>query len=247
LWGAGQMMFNKSMIIVDDDVDVHDHRQVLNAVCSNTSPSSDMIISHGPLDVLDHSSPSFAYGSKLGIDATRKFTEEIKKKTPPIDTDKQKALEFLHSKVITCVELTGNAVLCSIDKKNQSITGLKQDLSSAGLSGIDFVVLVDPDVDISDLYAVVWVVAANIDPERDVTFIKTPTGQSVAIIDGTFKFYRSDMFPRKWPNVVVSEENTIQEINKRWEDLGLGKCLPSPSLKYSKLHHPPYAVVTIRE
>ncbi|MFQ5410820.1 MAG: menaquinone biosynthesis decarboxylase, partial [Phycisphaerae bacterium] len=72
----GQMMFTKFIIIVDEDVDVHDEQAVMFRVGANVDPRRDMFIVDGPLDILDHAAPYFGAGSKIGIDATRKIPGE---------------------------------------------------------------------------------------------------------------------------------------------------------------------------
>ncbi len=72
IWGTGQMMFSKGIVVVDQDIDPHDGAEVLFRVTSNVDPRRDLLFTDGPLDVLDHSSDRFAFGSKDGIDATRK-------------------------------------------------------------------------------------------------------------------------------------------------------------------------------
>jgi 4-hydroxy-3-polyprenylbenzoate decarboxylase len=72
IWGTGQMMFSKAIVVVDRDIDPHDLQEVLFRVTSNVDPRRDLLFTDGPLDVLDHSSDRFAFGSKVGIDATRK-------------------------------------------------------------------------------------------------------------------------------------------------------------------------------
>jgi len=76
LWGMGQMMFTKYIVVVNDDVDVHNTSQVLFRLCANTDPQRDTIITKGPADVLDHATSEFAIGTKMGIDATHKFPGE---------------------------------------------------------------------------------------------------------------------------------------------------------------------------
>jgi len=77
LWGLGQMMFTKAIVVVDDDVDVHNASEVLWAVSSSVDPARDVVIIPGtPTDTLDHAPSLPNYGSKLGIDATRKWKEE---------------------------------------------------------------------------------------------------------------------------------------------------------------------------
>ncbi len=85
LWGMGQMMFTKYLVVVDEDVDVHDTSQVLFRLCANTDPQRDSIFTKGPADVLDHATTNLACGSKLGIDATRKLPGEgCRQPWPPL-------------------------------------------------------------------------------------------------------------------------------------------------------------------
>lgn len=85
LWGMGQMMFTKYIVVVDDDVDVHNTSDVLFRLCANTDPQRDSIFTKGPADVLDHATSEIAIGSKLGIDATRKLAGEgFKRNWPPL-------------------------------------------------------------------------------------------------------------------------------------------------------------------
>ncbi len=85
LWGMGQMMFTKYIVVVDDDVDVHNTSEVLFRLCANTDPQRDSIFTKGPADVLDHATSEIAIGTKLGIDATRKLPGEgFKRPWPPL-------------------------------------------------------------------------------------------------------------------------------------------------------------------
>ncbi len=76
LWGMGQMMYTKTIIVVDRDVDPRDHSKVAWKAFNNVDPRRDLVIDAGPLDALDHASPEAHYGGRLGIDATRKLPEE---------------------------------------------------------------------------------------------------------------------------------------------------------------------------
>ncbi|MHB9006275.1 MAG: UbiD family decarboxylase [Limisphaerales bacterium] len=85
LWGMGQMMFTKYLVVVDDDVDVHNTSEVLFRLCANTDPQRDSLFTKGPSDVLDHATSEIASGSKLGIDATKKLPGEgFKRPWPPL-------------------------------------------------------------------------------------------------------------------------------------------------------------------
>lgn len=76
MWGLGQMMLTKFIVVVDEDVDVHNLSEVTWKVFNHTDPSRDCLIQKGPLDVLDHSCDILGFGGKMGIDATRKWESE---------------------------------------------------------------------------------------------------------------------------------------------------------------------------
>ncbi|MEM1209252.1 MAG: UbiD family decarboxylase domain-containing protein, partial [Planctomycetota bacterium] len=76
IWGAGQMAWTKAIVVVDKDVDVHDHEAVLFHLAANCDPGRDIEIVNGPLDILDHAAPRLGAGHKIGFDATRKLPDE---------------------------------------------------------------------------------------------------------------------------------------------------------------------------
>jgi len=76
IWGLGQAMFTKCIIVVDEDCDVQDVGEVVLRVTNNIDPERDIQFTLGPVDSLDHASRLPNYGSKMGIDATRKWKEE---------------------------------------------------------------------------------------------------------------------------------------------------------------------------
>ena len=93
LWGAGQMMFCKTLIVTDEDIDITDQKQLDSAILKNYLPERDTHFSRGPADVLDHTSPVCGYGGKMLIDATIKLPEEGGAHNPISDT----AFYFSHS------------------------------------------------------------------------------------------------------------------------------------------------------
>ena len=76
LWGMGQMMFAKVIVVVDSDVNVQDVREVAWRALNNIDAKRDVFFAEGPIDVLDHASVAMGFGGKLGVDATRKWKEE---------------------------------------------------------------------------------------------------------------------------------------------------------------------------
>lgn len=76
IWGLGQAMFTKVIVVVDEDVDVQNHSEVAWRALNNIDPERDIEFVHGPVDSLDHASRLPDYGSKMGIDATKKLASE---------------------------------------------------------------------------------------------------------------------------------------------------------------------------
>ncbi len=76
IWGLGLLSLAKSVVVVDERVNVHDYEEVFFRVCANVDPKRDVLLSEGPLDQLDHSPTLESYGGKLGIDATHKGPAE---------------------------------------------------------------------------------------------------------------------------------------------------------------------------
>ncbi len=76
IWGIGQMAWTKTIIVLDKEVNVHNYNEVAMHAFGNIDPQRDMSFTKGPLDILDHAAPIMGYGSKVGIDATRKWADE---------------------------------------------------------------------------------------------------------------------------------------------------------------------------
>jgi 4-hydroxy-3-polyprenylbenzoate decarboxylase len=76
MWGLGQMMFARNIVVLDDDVNIHDLSEVAWRVAGNVDAGRDIVLSQGPVDVLDHASPLPALGTRMGIDATRKSASD---------------------------------------------------------------------------------------------------------------------------------------------------------------------------
>jgi 4-hydroxy-3-polyprenylbenzoate decarboxylase len=83
IWGLGLLSLTKSVVVVDEGVDVHDYEEVFFRVCANVDPKRDVLLSEGPLDHLDHAPTLQFYGGKLGIDATHKGPAEGTREWPP--------------------------------------------------------------------------------------------------------------------------------------------------------------------
>ncbi len=100
LWGLGQLMFSKIIVVVDDDINIHDRKQVIWALSTRIDPQRDVFVVPGTVtDSLDHPSTLFNYGSKLGIDATRKGADEgYNRKWPEVLSMTEEVEKSVHEK-----------------------------------------------------------------------------------------------------------------------------------------------------
>ncbi|HBH85656.1 MAG TPA: menaquinone biosynthesis decarboxylase [Bacteroidales bacterium] len=243
LFGTGQMMFTKYLVAVSGDIDIRNYMELFIHVFNNTDFSKDLLFFRGPLDVLDHASDAFSFGGKLGVDATVKMTEESlgrKKNHPARYSDLFPGIkDFLENSTIYKynLDLLRNDIpllILSVDRTRdadiiQKVTTLQ---GSDRLSEFFRIILVvDHTVDTGDLFTVAWQVLGNSDPQRDHLFIS----DSSVLIDGTIKAFRKGGFPRKWPNIVCSDNETIASVDQKWNSLGLGQFIPSPSIKFRTL------------
>jgi 4-hydroxy-3-polyprenylbenzoate decarboxylase len=243
LLGAGQMMFTKYMIVVSGDTDIRNYRELAAHVFANVDLSKDLLFSHGPLDVLDHSSDGFSFGGKLGADATIKHIEESTGRDKNAISGNREISklrnEYLENDLIKSYNLSLfeediPILIISVDRSKDAsvIEKLKNVIRTNWPAGIfRLILIVDNTVDVNDFFMVAWQILANSDPKRDHEFLSP---QSL-IIDGTIKVYRKGGFPRKWPNIVSSGSNTIAAIDKKWNSLGIGEFISSPSARYIRL------------
>ncbi|HLG35420.1 MAG TPA: menaquinone biosynthesis decarboxylase [Bacteroidia bacterium] len=249
LWGAGQMMFNKFMIVVDGDIDIHNYEEVARYISENINPETDIHFTQGPVDVLDHSCSVMAFGGKMGIDATKKLPEEkIQSEFPsPQGGGLGVRLENLnplfpeiHHINDSLLQKGISIVIISVEKnRKHHLRELSEKLFQHELfSEIKIVLFLDHTIDITSVADAVWRFTNNIDPKRD-SFI---FGNHIAM-DGTRKTKELDGFDRDWPNILCSDEKTIQRVDEIWDKLGLGKFIPSPSLKYREQLYKGGAVV----
>jgi len=238
LWGAGQMMFNKILVVLDTKKPLSDYLEVGKAMSQNINPSTDIHFSKGPLDVLDHSASKLAFGGKMFFDATTKSDEEknstVKNNTILFESQKIKnAFPEIQSINEFLTQTDISFVIISIEKKlTNQVKTLSENILASGFCNIKCLMFVDSNIEIQDLATTFWVAMNNMDPERDNYIDKI---HNCLVIDGTRKRVSIDTFERDWPNVVTSAQETINAIDEKWESLGLGKMILSPSNKYRKL------------
>ena len=252
VWGAGQMMFNKVMAVTDSDVDLHDYVTLAKVISEKVDPLGDVHFSRGPVDILDHSSSVYAYGSKIGLDATSKLAPVQIASDPVADkpsVDKA-ALKSEFPEIVGIrddfLEAGISLVICSVRKsrKNHLRQIAERMIQNDRIQHVKFVVLTDDQADLTNLRQLTWLVANNIDPVRDCFVLDRNPGEKFPTlwIDGTCKDPELDGFSREWPNIVAMDPQTIRSVDEKWNSLNLGPLIPSPSAMLQTLVNSPGAI-----
>jgi 4-hydroxy-3-polyprenylbenzoate decarboxylase len=249
LWGAGQMMFNKIMVVTDEDVSLSDYGAFARMVSRNLDPSRDIHFSKGPVDILDHSSSAYAFGSKMGIDATRKLPEEapVKALKEPAWIDREgisRSFPMIRHIDDSLASKEISLLVLGVEKSHSNqVKEMGKELLVRGLvRGFKVILFADPAASLLDFPSLTWISANNIDPNRDCLIAgsgKSPV-QSL-IIDATRKTKESDGFERDWPNVIVMDSKTMKMVDENWDRFGLGPFIASPSNRYKTLVENPGA------
>jgi 4-hydroxy-3-polyprenylbenzoate decarboxylase len=258
MWGAGQMMFNKILVIADEGVSITDYQSLARYVFQNLNPATDIHFSQGPMDVLDHSCSKLGCGGKMCIDGTAKFDEEKEdhfewnRMVENLDSGNIMDM-FSEIKGINTTLLSKgiSCLVISVEKNRKGhIQELHQSLCTLPeMEGIKMILYVEHTIDAGDLTVALWRFCNNLDPRRDHFLVQRPSSvnsdKTFACIgfDGTRKTKELDNFGRDWPNVIVADDETIKAVDEKWEQLGLGPFLSSPSLKFKNQLYGQEAVV----
>ncbi len=259
MWGAGQMMFNKILVMADEGVTIQDYGSLAKYVFKNLNPATDIFFSTGPMDVLDHSCSKMGFGGKMCIDGTTKFDEELDENSlneiTPIDSVaiKNAIRSFSEINIANTSLLEKNipCLILSVEKNRKGhLKELHQQICSLKeLEGIKMILYVEHTVDANDLPTALWRFCNNLDPKRDFHLYenasKTYPDKTFACmgLDGTRKTKEFDNFNRDWPNIIVADDTTIKAVDEKWDQLGLGTFISSPSLKFKDQQYGEEAVV----
>lgn len=246
MWGAGQMMFTKMIVVVDGDVDIHNNLEVAKYISENVDPQQDIIYTSGPMDVLDHSCSKSSFGGKMGIDATNKHPEELRadvsisNKIKAIENKEKITSQFPEIKDIndSLLSLDVSLVVVSIEKNRKGhIKEINEQLFALDeFKNVKVIIYLEHTIDISDLADAVWRFSNNVDPKRDSYTVEASDDQSISHVgfDGTRKTKELDGFSRDWPNILANTPEVIEKVDAMWSKLGLGEFIESPSRKYIK-------------
>lgn len=233
LWGAGQMMFNKYMIVASAGENIRSFA-TLGRLLRRVDLNSSIIRAEGVLDVLDHATATCGFGGKLAIDLTGVDPQQ---EVAPI-------LEPASLEPIGGVRLCDTSLLAEYgmlllyaDENRPVEVDVKSYLDENGFVGVKYVALFDYQAaGVMTLSDLLWLAMANTDPRRDVEFV----GDAL-LFDARSKHPGVGDNPKRFPNVVMSSTETIHKVDERWAEYGLGEKIESPSRRYRKLWLSPKA------
>ncbi|MFI3259201.1 MAG: menaquinone biosynthesis decarboxylase [Rikenellaceae bacterium] len=215
MWGAGQMMFNKYLVLTDSSCDIRNNGQ-LAQLFRNVDLRRSVIRSEGVYDVLDHATATNGFGGKIALDLTSVGSESSEPKKLSYKIDKGvKVSERLVAQWSTLL------IFAPVGHK----------IAPLEISGVNFVAIFDESAEEMSPYELLWLGAANSEPRRDVEI----TEQGVMVIDGRSKQPNTEGNPSRFPNVVTSSLQMIELVDKRWSEYNIGELIESPSRHYQKL------------
>ncbi|MEH0369147.1 4-hydroxy-3-polyprenylbenzoate decarboxylase [Vibrio mimicus] len=225
-----QFMYTKFVIVCDEQVNARDWPQVIEAMVSNMSPQRDtLFIEHTPIDSLDFASPVVGLGSKIGLDATRKWEAELSISVNTNNTEQASlSLDTIKASLagepdILDVALPesahGQLVLLLINKQEagqgQKILERVIDCLSA-FNPPKFVILCDDDVNIHDWNDVIWAMTTRMDPARDSLRI---ANRDLLCFDATNKL--PNEVEREWGTPIRKDPTLVAKIDTLWDKLGI--------------------------
>lgn len=233
VWGQGQMSFCKTAIAVDGDQDLHQPGRLLRTILDTVDLASDLYLTEGILDVLDHSAAAPLFGGKLGLDATRRLAHEKDRPLPaealplPPRTAIEQALRevssLLTAHYIPELQVRNRPLLLNLHKDGR-VSGRRLAshlLARPELAAFNIVVLYDHNVDLKDASLVLWKAFNNVDPQRDLV----REGHRV-VIDATKKGPEDDHH-RPWPDDIVMDPQMVTRVRGRAAELGIEAFLPN--------------------
>ena len=244
MWGAGQMMFNKILVLTDgpktSGIKIDDYKALTKYVLDNVNPVTDIYFSQGPMDVLDHSCSKLGFGGKMCIDGTKKMEEEITTPLLPFKLDpafsKNNILAAfpeiagLNDKPAREWQMPILMVSVKKDRPNQVIELHEKLTVQPGMNGIKIILYVEHTINTDDIADGLWRFCNNLDPKRDHFYGSKE--KNILGLDGTRKTKKFDNFDRPWPNIIVADDKTITAVDNKWDTLGLGDKIISPSFRY---------------
>jgi 4-hydroxy-3-polyprenylbenzoate decarboxylase len=230
LLGLGQMMFAKVLLLTDENVKPQQHLEFWRRVLKNAVPGRDSQFAKGPIDVLDHSSRSWSYGSKLIIDGTVKHREEGEADAWQPNPERTAKDLPKHAEILDQHQLAGGFWFITT-KKSRADQGRHLGEWAARqpqAKGVRLIAVLDHETNPRDFEDCIWTLLNNIDPERDVRVIDinsiqdSLTPEAVFVMDGTPKL-PEEGFSRDWPDKITMTEDVKRKVDALMPKLGLAR------------------------
>ncbi|MBR2325960.1 MAG: menaquinone biosynthesis decarboxylase [Alistipes sp.] len=216
LWGAGQMMFNKYLLLTPDTTNVRSAKEIAELL-RNCDLRKSLIRSEGIYDVLDHATATCGYGGKIALDLTAVARME---RTITLDS------EALPSGIVadtTLLDSWSTLLLFADNDTTIDYSGLTECCNA------NFIIIFDGKAKDMTASELLWLASANTEPSRDIHLYG-----ATLVADARPK-RKGEGTPARWPNVVVADRATIELVDSRWKEYGIGEFIPSPSLRYNSL------------
>ncbi|WEM42354.1 4-hydroxy-3-polyprenylbenzoate decarboxylase [Photobacterium sp. DA100] len=229
-----QFMYTKFVIVVDEEVDTRDWGSVVAAMSREMDPVRDtLFIDQTPIDSLDFASPVVGLGSKMGLDATRKWEAEtanaVAYSRPLAEPDRdilQSEIKQLPA-VIDCylpqtAECAGVAIVTiNKDQVGQALQVMDSIWTVlAGKTDTKFVIVCDGDVDARDWNDVIWAITTRMDPSRDTLMVKQTAQHGARIgLDATNKL--PGEASREWGTPIAKSPEVVARVDAIWDELGI--------------------------
>jgi 4-hydroxy-3-polyprenylbenzoate decarboxylase len=221
LLGLGQMMFAKALLVTDEKVKPQNHLEFWRTVLKNAVPGRDSQFAKGPTDVLDHSSRSWSYGSKLILDGTIKHKEEGE--VNPWQPNSERSSKDLpkHPDIVDQHQIAGGFwfITTRKTKGNQGRDLGEWAARQSIANGVRLIAVLDHETNPRDFEDCIWTLLNNIDPERDVQILGNT--ENVFVMDGTPKL-PEEGFSRDWPDKITMSEDVKRKVDALMPRLGLG-------------------------
>ena len=228
MWGAGQMMFNKYMVVASSEYDIRSF-STLGRLLRRADLKRDIIRSEGVLDVLDHATATCGFGGKLAFDLTGINPDsEVEPIAKPRMARPMGGVELFDTRF---VEEYGLLILYAAENRPIDVD-VEAYLEYNDIKGIKYVALFDYQAaGVMTPNDLLWLAMANSDPRRDVRLL----AGGELLLDARSKHPGVGENPARFPNVVMSSVETIRKVDERWAEYGLGEKIESPSRRYRKL------------
>ncbi|MCX7954024.1 MAG: menaquinone biosynthesis decarboxylase [Bacteroidales bacterium] len=224
IWGNGQLMFTKVIIVTD--INIKNEKELFSNILLQTNIEKRIFISYGPSDVLEHASEENLKGGKLLIDAT-KLSNNIQ--NIPDEYQLKKFFENMYE----YYALNNKAYVINVDALSFDVNSFIKAIENIKIVNPEVIIFIkDKNLKSKDYRIIIWHFLSNFDPVSDCIVLPNENKKFI-ILNGIPKFKR-----KKTPNPVIMNEETIELINKKWHKIFPNiPIIPSPSKEFKNIFY----------